>query len=322
MKLDLTIKPFSFRLAQRLKTSQGILKGKNGWLLRLKDSNGHYGWGEVSPIDSKEKNLCSAILEKINTKLSLQELEERLPKWPGALGFGIGAALAELEGIIGFNSKREWLSAPRSAILLANNPSIMKTIDLLVKNQKMTGHPLTLKLKIAIDSQINEAKLLTRLLEKLPENVLLRLDANSGLNQEQAEQWIQYFTKESRLEWLEQPLSTNDLNGHLELSQKVPIALDESLLEKPWLRKSWKGWQIRRPLLEGDPRPLLKELEQGVSYRMISTSFETGIGLRWIHHLAALQQQGPTPTAPGLAPGWCLDGALFSNDPELVWEAA
>ena len=59
-----------------------------------------------------------------------------------------------------------------------------------------------------------------------------------------------------------------------------------------------------------------------MGFRVISTSFETGIGLRWIHHLAMIQQQGPTPAAPGLAPGWCPNDLLFSLDPNLVWEAA
>ena len=79
---------------------------------------------------------------------------------------------------------------------------------------------------------------------------------------------------------------------------------------------------MRRPLLEGDPRPLLRQLQECVPYRMLSTAFETGIGRRWLHHLAALQQQGPTPVAPGLAPGWCPSGPLFSDDPYAVWEAA
>ena len=88
------------------------------------------------------------------------------------------------------------------------------------------------------------------------------------------------------------------------------------------LKNSWKGWQIRHPLLEGDPRILLKELQGGVGFRVISTAFETGIGKRWISHLAALQQKGLTPTAPGLAPGWCPDSNLFSEQPEIVWDAA
>jgi len=55
---------------------------------------------------------------------------------------------------------------------------------------------------------------------------------------------------------------------------------------------------------------------------MLSTAFETGIGRRWLHHLAALQHLGPTPAAPGLAPGWCPAGALFDPDPQNVWQAA
>jgi O-succinylbenzoate synthase len=55
---------------------------------------------------------------------------------------------------------------------------------------------------------------------------------------------------------------------------------------------------------------------------MLSTSFETGIGRRLLEHLAALQADGPTPTAPGLAPGWRPEGPLFAADPQQVWEAA
>ena len=30
----------------------------------------------------------------------------------------------------------------------------------------------------------------------------------------------------------------------------------------------------------------------------------------------------PTLMIPGLAPGWCPQGDLFSSDPQLVWQAA
>jgi O-succinylbenzoate synthase len=55
---------------------------------------------------------------------------------------------------------------------------------------------------------------------------------------------------------------------------------------------------------------------------MVSTALETGIGRRWVDHLAALQADGPTPTAAGLAPGWTPEGPLFAADPLVVWEAA
>ena len=63
-------------------------------------------------------------------------------------------------------------------------------------------------------------------------------------------------------------------------------------------------------------------LAAGQPRLMLSTGFETGIGRRWLHHLAALQMRGPTPAAPGLASGWQPPGALFAADPWQVWEAA
>ena len=80
-----------------------------------------------------------------------------------------------------------------------------------------------------------------------------------------------------------------DPEGLERLAALVPVALDESLLADPALAQRWSGWQVRRPASEGDPRPLL----------------------------AALQAQGPTPTAPG----WRPQGDLFAADPERVWGA-
>jgi len=305
-----------------LATSQGSLVGKSGWLIRLKNSVGDYGWGEVSPLNSCDQAKCRALLRKLSKETSRQELEEGLIIWPRALAFGIGAALGEIDGLIGLNSKVGWLKAPQSAFLLSNNKSPLKEIDYLVKKQKATQYPLTLKWKIAIESIGQEEALLYQILEHLPKTTRLRLDANAGLNFVQAQAWANHFIEEPKLEWLEQPLPIDDLEGISKLAKQIPVALDESLLVQPSLRNKWQSWQVRRPLLEGDPRVLLKELEEGIGFRMLSTTFETGIGLRWIHHLAALQQKGPTPTAPGLAPGWCPNSPLFSSDPFAVWEAA
>ncbi len=133
---------------------------------------------------------------------------------------------------------------------------------------------------------------------------------------------MQRLRDDPHLDWLEQPLPVEDQAGLEQLAALGPVALDESLDQQPELRRSWSGWQVRRPALEGDPRLLLQELQAGLPQRMLSTAFETGIGRRWLEHLAGLQAQGPTPAAPGLAPGWTPAGPMFSNDPEQVWAAA
>ena len=180
----------------------------------------------------------------------------------------------------------------------------------------------TIKWKVSNQGKsFNEEKILQEILNILPKNFKLRIDPNGGWSRQKAQQWSNELKNEPRLEWIEQPLQSKDIEGLFSLANQIPIALDESLVEFPYLRKIWKSWQIRRPALDGDPRLLLKEINKEHSQIVISTAFETGIGSRWINHLAAKQVKGKYRCAPGLAPGWCPKGPLFSNNPQSVWEA-
>ncbi len=323
MSLRLQIKPFSFNLKQVLRTSKGVIKSKQGWLLNLENSTGKCGWGEVSPIDPLELAKCERALHTLHSQASIEDLETDLTNLPNSLAFGLGAALGELEGVIYAAKQNNWLNPPESAILLPSNGSLLiKSLSSITTKYKSTTCPLTIKWKVAIRENSSEEKLLDQILELLPPSSRLRVDANAGWDRETADTWAKRLSGQPQLEWLEQPLPSNDIEGLIALSKKIPIALDESLIANPVLRKTWHGWQVRRPLLEGDPRPLLFELTEGIGYRVICSAFETGIGRRWIDHLAALQQTGTTPTAPGLAPGWCPESQLFSKDPLEVWEAA
>jgi O-succinylbenzoate synthase len=192
----------------------------------------------------------------------------------------------------------------------------------------------TFKWKVAVREDGLERRLLEDLLHHLPQCAKLRLDANGGWDRRTAGAWADRLAREPRLQWLEQPLPATDLAGLVALADRLPVALDESLQLCPDLRRSWLGWQVRRPSQEGDPRPLLRALEAldgdadpqgrvGSGCRMaLSTAFETGIGARWLAHLAALQDRGSHPAAPGLAPGWLPPGDLMSRDPDRVWAAA
>ncbi|MCX5951837.1 MAG: o-succinylbenzoate synthase [Cyanobacteria bacterium] len=175
-------------------------------------------------------------------------------------------------------------------------------------------------LPVALGFALGSA-VLEELLDRLRPPDRLRLDANGGWDRATANRGVDRLEGEPRLEWSEQPLPPEDGEGLWALAARLPVALDESLRADPSLYHRWPGWQVRRPAIEGDPRPLLAQLTAGVPWLMVSTALETGVGRRWIHHLAALQAEGPTPTAPGLAPGWTPQGPLFDADPERVWEA-
>ncbi|MCP9916446.1 o-succinylbenzoate synthase [Cyanobium sp. ATX 6F1] len=311
-------------------TAHGALERKRGWLLRMEGAGVALGWGEAAPLNAEGAvpaggspagpDLAAAI-RGLGETIERSDLELALPGLPLALAFALGSALAELDGWPAVDGGAGgWLAAPASAVLLPAGAAMLDSLEQVLALKSPS--PLTVKWKVAAGADGRERQWLERLLQRLPATARLRLDANGGWDRPTAFAWAQRLAGEARLEWLEQPLAPSDQDGLLELAAAVPVALDESLRTFPELRTTWNGWQVRRPAFEGDPRPLWLELRQGASRRMISTALETGLGQRLVAHLAALQALGPTPTAPGLAPGWCPGGPLFESDPERVWEAA
>lgn len=329
-RLALAWRPFAFALPRAMVTAHGALEGKRGWLLRLEGAGGALGWGEAASLivegaepdaDGPDWPDLAAAFRALGETIERSDLELALPGLPLALAFALGSALAEVDGwpAVDGGSGR-WLAAPASAVLLPAGGAMLASLEQVLGLESPLG--LTVKWKVAAGADRQEREWLERLLERLPATARLRLDANGGWDRPTAFAWAERLAGEPRLEWLEQPLAPSDHAGLLELAAGVPVALDESLRAFPELHATWNGWQVRRPALEGDPRPLWLELRQGAPRRMISTALETGLGQRLVAHLAALQARGPTPAAPGLAPGWCPGGPLFESDPAAMWEAA
>ena len=324
--LRLSWRPFSFLLPTALVNAHGAVSERCGWLLRLENGEGRLGWGEAAPLMLTPNSralpcpLTQVALVELGPVRSRHELERLLPTLPLALGFALGSALAELEGRVGAGTGG-WRPAPPAAWLLPAGEPALAEVDRLLASQGSLRLPLTFKWKVAAAADGLERAVLEGLLDRLRPQDRLRLDANGGWDRATAARWADRLAGEPRLEWFEQPLPPEDGEGLWALAARLPVALDESLRVDPSLRDRWPGWQVRRPAIEGDPRPLLAQLTEGVPWLMVSTALETGVGRRWIHHLAALQAEGPTPTAPGLAPGWTPQGPLFDADPERVWEA-
>jgi len=323
--LELAWRPFAFRLPRQLVTAHGALAQKRGWLLRLQDADRRLGWGEAAPLEPQDPQghaACAAAIAALGPRLERQQLEQALPQLPGPLAFALGLALAELDGL-GSPAQGGWLAAPPSAELLPAGAAALTALDaLLQKRPPCQGTPpFTVKWKVAAGADAEERAVLEQLLARLPAGCKLRLDANGGWDRPTAQAWAERLAADPRLDWLEQPLAVADPEGLERLAALVPVALDESLRADPALAQRWRGWQVRRPASEGDPRPLLASLQAGTPNICLSTAFETGIGRRLVAHLAALQAQGPTPTAPGLAPGWRPLGELFAAEPEQVWGA-
>jgi len=354
--VSLQWRPFAMALPRPLGTARGTLAERRGWLLRLSSSTGAVGWGEAAPLEFGEAGRARldqtrAELEGLalmgepihgamgacraapsSARLPIAQLEAVIAaqRCSADLAFALGSALAELTHQVGAGAGG-WLPAPASAQLLPAGAAALDALEAALQSRQQ--HPQArpkapeangpcFKWKVAVHPDAEERALLEHLLARLPAAARLRLDANGQWDRSTAAAWADRLAGDERLQWLEQPLAPTDHAGLEELARRLPVALDESLREQPQLRQGWRGWQVRRPSQEGDPRPLLAELAAGRPQLVLSTAFEAGIGRRWLHHLAGLQAQGPTPAAPGLALDWQPSGPLVSADPQQVWEAA
>ena len=120
----------------------------------------------------------------------------------------------------------------------------------------------------------------------LPQGVRLRLDANAGLSLAELEHWLRVLqTCPEQIDYLEQPLSVGQEASRAAAAASfgVPIALDESLSVRNGLRwlepGAWEGPLVLKPALLGNCEHLIKRLRPVVSQVVLSSAFETVIGL-------------------------------------------
>jgi len=319
MNLIFKKKSYSFKLSTKVENSKTTYLTKLDWIIKLSSNNKKIGFGEVSPLLEKDLKKCAKQLNMIPENVEVFNLSEQINIFHPCIQSAINSALAELNGQIIFKKNYYFDEIDQTAILL-NPENIILDLNEIKKKQSNIGKSVTIKWKVALRDNHEEEANLEEILSQIGNNIKLRIDANGSWGRKIANRWADILKDNNNIDWLEQPLCVDDIEGMKELNKKIPIALDESLLKFPTLIDEWKGWQIRRPSQENNPVNLLRELENKKALISISSSFETGIGQRWLYHLSSLQLQGPTPKVPGLAMDKFPNSFLFLNKAKKIWD--
>jgi len=319
MNLKFKKKSFNFKLSSKVLNSKTTYFTKSGWIIKLTNNEKRIGFGEVSPLLKEDIRKCEEQLNLIPHDIEVLNLSEQINILHPCIQSAINSALAEINGKIIFKEKYFFDEIDKTAILLNPN-NVIYDLNAIKKRQSNIRKSLTIKWKVALKNNNEEEAILEEILSQIDNNIKLRIDANGSWRRDIANRWADILKDNKNIDWLEQPLSVDDIDGLKELNKKIPIALDESLIKFPNLINEWKGWQIRRPSQEKNPVKLLRELENKKALISISTSFETGIGRRWLYHLSSLQLQGPTPKVPGLAMNKLPNSFLFLNEAQKIWD--
>ena len=274
MNAQITIKPYRRRFRQPLRTARGEWIWREGFLLRL-EQDGWLGYGEVAPIPEFGTETVAAagdFLERLTKQPDLP-----VPVDLPCCAFGLSAS--------GRNGRSgaavPTCDYPVSALLPAGKAGLPLALE------KSAAGYRSLKWKIGVEAIDEEIATARTLLESLPAGVTLRLDANGSLSSAQLEQWLEFLGAfYGKVDYLEQPLAIGEeavMAQLMERSGIIAIALDESLngLEGArWLEPgAWSGPLVIKSALMGDVAGLAKKLEPVAGQVVLSSVFETGVGL-------------------------------------------
>lgn len=279
---------FSFSLyrqkfKQPLITNHGIWDIREGIIIRLQDLEKNEGLGEIAPLPwfgsetlTEAENFC----EKLNGKINL-DIINQIPDDLPCCQFAFQSAFQDLKvkQISQDSQIKTNLPHLEYSYLL---PTGEKALIYLQNQQTIT--PKTFKWKIAVNSLEKEQRWFKELITLLPGKSKLRLDANGGLTYSQAQKWLEITSTSKIVEFIEQPLPSNQLNLMLDLLEiySTSLALDESVANLKQLQdcyeKGWQGIFVIKPPIAGYPYKLKEFCLKHKLDVVISSVLETTIG--------------------------------------------
>ncbi len=299
--------------------------------MRLYNQVGQVGVGEIAPLpEFGSESLAEAIAfcRQLPSRLSANQIRA-VPDHLPACQFGLGMAWEEMA-----------LQTTHSCDSLGlNDESDIEMCQLLPTGTAaleawqaswQAGH-CTFKVKIGVAAATQEQDAVMGLVQSMPPGVNLRLDANGGLDQATANQWLTLCDRlQSRrhatIEFLEQPLPPSQFEQMLVLSQHyaTPIALDESVatLQQLYLcsDRGWRGIVIIKAAIAGFPWRLREFCHNTHIDSVWSSVFETAIAQRFIITMLI-----PSLPYRGRALGfgvnhWFADPMSY-QEPQQLWQS-
>ncbi len=297
-RYQLQFHPYRHRFRQPLRTSRGIWQIREGIIISLSDRAGRVGKGEIAPVPWFGSETMARALEfcrqlgKNVTRATIASIEDVLP----ACQFGFESALTQLEQ----EKKKDEEKYKQEAVtfkslnysyLLPAGAAALENCRTLLENSN-NNTSITFKWKIGVKPLAEEIAILQQLTQILPAKAKLRLDANGGLTVEEAQTWLEVADRIAAVEFLEQPLSPEQLETMLSLSKNyaTPLALDESVANLRQLircyERGWRGIFVIKAAIAGSPRRLRQFCQQYLLDAVFSSVFETPIGRAAVLQLA------------------------------------
>lgn len=316
MECLLQFKPYRRRLRQPLKMSRGTIEARDGVLLQFVNAGRPTALAEIVLLpyfgtETLEQSLSE--LRRISSSALNGELDSALQTIPE----GCFATRYALQSGLAFASDPRLNTRKEITLsyLLPTGAAASESIHLAFA----LGYR-TFKWKIGIAPVAEEQAVFRRICAELKhlsaneQAAKLRLDANGGLTLDTAREWIDACA-ESAVEFIEQPLRPEDVDGVFKLHElsPVPIALDESVATVSdlvrWSELGWGGLFVVKPSRLGDLNRFFHWREAAKRKIVYSSALETSVGMEIALRVAASDSYNAFAGGFGVS-HWFIDDGL------------
>ena len=222
-------------LTRRYGDAQGLKTHRTTLLVRIGTADGATGWGEISNVRN-DANLSH--LRELRDLLVGQDpcnaapLVQRAVLAGPRVAAGIDVALADLRGRLAGMSLATLLGgAFRSAQpAYASLQNAGDEPDIAAAAVRDAGVALRLgfrhiKMKVGWHAPEVDAAWIERVLDTLPDGMLLAIDANRVLSAADAIRLVRLVRRPERLSWFEEPCSNRHPDAYHELRERLPLPI-------------------------------------------------------------------------------------------------
>jgi O-succinylbenzoate synthase len=276
MKYRVETRGYRRRFERPLATANGPWRVREGLLVRLEDEDGRVGFGEVAPL---RRAGCETLP---TARRFFEELPPRLDDE------GFRSIPRDLPCCrVALESARALINEPETPFSFANTALLPGSeLAILALERALSEGYKTFKIKIGVRDREDEQNVVAALLEGLPEDAELRLDANGSLGPRSLRSWLEFLRGRAGVDFIEQPMAVGEEEEAAEigLGFQTELALDESVSAQGQLvnvasGRLWSGPLVIKPLLFGDLEELVRMAAPLNNRLIVSSVFETGVGL-------------------------------------------
>jgi o-succinylbenzoate synthase len=300
---------FNLPLAHPFFAREQEIKARQGMVVHVISDYGYMGFGEIAPLpgvslEPLNKALYQAdilvrqlkdLQAPIEAHFILEWLADHIPEtlFCPSVRFGFESAIISMMANFHNQSVRSFLKPGvdgevQSAGLLQGTPADIVRQVRFLSSKGYTTYKLNVGSRnIPLDVQkVHDVR------RMITPGAKLRLDANRAWRLDEAVVFAQNIGKD-RIEYIEEPVADSLQLEDFARRTDMPIALDETLQDKALEELAGRvgvAYAVARPMTMGVIRYLkfLDAAAQMGTHVIVSSAFESGVGMTMLANLAAL----------------------------------